>query len=1412
MRVTPPANSDADVSITVTARSRDADNSTATQSASHTITVRADADAPAALANDVTGNEDTGIALALSATPSADADGSETLSARLLNVPTGTVFAANLAGGGMLTNNNDGTWSVTAPSAAQLNAILGSIVMTPPQHLHGSVTMQLEVTSTESASGGQVLNRTSTVTDSFTVSITAVADAPVPKILAATGGAGGLEDTPIPLSISADVVDNDGSQVLSYRISDVPSGASFVNSVGASVGTLVSPGVYSFTAAEIAGLRILPPANSNDDFTLQVTVRSTEVTPGNPGNGDFREVTVPLPVQVIGVADMPSLTVGTVTVAEDSPIPLGSSITSALADVDGSEVLYFVISGLPPGVVPSAGVYIGGEWQIAAADIATVTIPAVANFSGNYTTTYAPNLKVRAVAQENDGNQISREAPLNIVVTPVMDAFGGWSPSISQHAEDSDIPLAPAAFTSLPDNDGSEQIAWYEFNLSGLVAGAQIAANVGTTQNLIDNFITGTFTDRGGGIIRVQAADLAGVRFRNAAFRDSNVDFTIPVTAHVTEAGGLTQNVNGTFSVDLRGVADVPTAYAQNVTGTTGQLTRINPNSLTGWNLGGEITDTDVTQGRTNSERIYYIISGLNSVPGLEVGFFKSDGTLAGLNNNDGTWYLTRADLVDLHIVSRYGQTGDITLTITSVTEENDNPTVAVNSTPATFTASFLPDVGGSGGNITPLAPIVSVTAMSGNEDGPVTFTVNVAPDPMDPSPVTPSVSLLISNLPVGATITGATLNPSTGRYIATAADLAAGNVRVTPPANFSGTMNITIEAVAMNTQLNTASTGPQTVPVTIVPVSDGPAISMTPAAGLEDTATALNLSVTPRDTDVASAEVIDEPIRVTVSNGATLSAGVALGGGVYELTRAQLAGLMITPAANWHGAITVSVQATAREPGNNNALTSTSNFTVNVAASPDAPVTTVANSSGSEDGTIALTGLSAALVDTDGSERLSAKIFGIPEGSILSAGGNNGDGSWTIPIAALATLTIKPPKDYSGVMNLTLAAYALEANGLVASTTRPFTVTVAAVADSVSLNAQNVTGTEDLPTTLNLGLAMEDKNGTLPGENPAERVEIELTGLPTGAVITSTGGTLLQLSATSWRFTGTPSEAATLAFTGATNWHGVANVSVQARSLDGASLGTIQTDSFTITTQADADQPTIGSFTAAPLTGSSVALSLSASFPDMDGSETHLVRISGVPLDATLSAGTHLGGGVWQLTPAQLAGLSLTPGVTSTFNLVAEAIATENSNSDSATSAQVSLSFIAGTGAANGLSGTAGDDTLMGLGGNDTLTGGAGADLLIGGPGADRLVWSAGHSGTDIVQGFSLAEADVLDVAGLITGFSPGVTPVSDFVRLTEAAGNTTVEIATTGGGNFNMSIAVLQGVTGLNADLMRTNGNLIL
>ena len=53
-------------------------------------------------------------------------------------------------------------------------------------------------------------------------------------------------------------------------------------------------------------------------------------------------------------------------------------------------------------------------------------------------------------------------------------------------------------------------------------------------------------------------------------------------------------------------------------------------------------------------------------------------------------------------------------------------------------------------------------------------------------------------------------------------------------------------------------------------------------------------------------------------------------------------------------------------------------------------------------------------------------------------------------------------------------------------------------------------------------------------------------------------------------------------------------------------------------------------------------------------------VTITGVPLDASLSAGTNNGGGSWTLIPGQLAGLTLTAGAATTASLTVTATNTE--------------------------------------------------------------------------------------------------------------------------------------------------------
>src|SRR4029453_8676998 len=119
--------------------------------------------------------------------------------------------------------------------------------------------------------------------------------------------AGGGEDTTIALKISSSLTDKDGSESLSIRISGVPAGATL------SAGTNLGGGVWQLTAAQLAGLTLMPRANSDSDFDLTVTATSKE-----KGNGDTAATVGTIHVTVDAVADAPKLAVTDATGNEDT--------------------------------------------------------------------------------------------------------------------------------------------------------------------------------------------------------------------------------------------------------------------------------------------------------------------------------------------------------------------------------------------------------------------------------------------------------------------------------------------------------------------------------------------------------------------------------------------------------------------------------------------------------------------------------------------------------------------------------------------------------------------------------------------------------------------------------------------------------------------------------------------------------------------------------------------------------------------------------------------------------------------------------------------------------------------------------------------------------------------------------------
>ncbi|QQS57635.1 MAG: type I secretion C-terminal target domain-containing protein [Alphaproteobacteria bacterium] len=132
-----------------------------------------------------------------------------------------------------------------------------------------------------------------------------------------------------------------------------------------------------------------------------------------------------------------------------------------------------------------------------------------------------------------------------------------------------------------------------------------------------------------------------------------------------------------------------------------------------------------------------------------------------------------------------------------------------------------------------------------------------------------------------------------------------------------------------------------------------------------------------------------------------------------------------------------------------------------------------------------------------------------------------------------------------------------------------------------------------------------------------------------------------------------------------------------------------------------------------------------------------------------------------------------------------------------------------------NILTGGAGNDTLRGGAGNDALKGGLGTDTLYGEADADLFVFEAASAFTaqDTVADFSIAQGDKLNIADLLIGYTAGQSAIDDFVTFTTAGANTNFAVDRDGTGTTYsaITIASITGVTGLDADTLLNNGNLI-
>jgi cysteine-rich repeat protein len=161
-----------------------------------------------------------------------------------------------------------------------------------------------------------------------------------------------------------------------------------------------------------------------------------------------------------------------------------------------------------------------------------------------------------------------------------------------------------------------------------------------------------------------------------------------------------------------------------------------------------------------------------------------------------------------------------------------------------------------------------------------------------------------------------------------------------TPATNASGTVTITLTAQDNG---GTANGGldsfERTFIINVEAVADAPNLTVANVTANEDTVIPLNITSSLNDNDGS------ETLSVTIDGiptGSSLSAGILIQRSLLAtatLTQAELAGLTITPPANFNDVMSLTVTATATEASNDDAKSTVANLTVNLLPVNDPPI-----------------------------------------------------------------------------------------------------------------------------------------------------------------------------------------------------------------------------------------------------------------------------------------------------------------------------------------------------------------------------------------------------------------------------------------------------------------------------------------
>ncbi len=1025
----------------------------------------------------------------------SDDDVSEEINVLLTNIPEGTLLVDALGEPVSLTIAYID--DITGPVFQVSNAQLNDLYLKPVPDFSGELELTVIAISTEPDGDSGEFPMT------LKVELAPVVDQEDGQVVSTQG----IEDSQIGLNLEPSVnQDVDGSESLTgYVIDSLPADLtlyfdgsvievpasgldleSLLDSTTPTLSELLNSGRLSVTATE----------DLSGTFTIPITYEVTDTSP--TGATDVKDISGTISVTVDARVELDTRleSSGQIYISEDgSPVNVSDAVTFVDADIDGSEYLDYILIDVPDGYSliidhpNGAAQDSSGNWIISANGLTSDSIQELAQEILSGMTISSPNdtpvldIVVRArVIDGEDSKYINTSFQIQITG---HDGGGGSCDPVGPPSpiqpdgeiktpEGEDIDLTGLLNTDVasdPDNEMSFYIPADSLPEGVEISGDGVIAEYDASGEIVGYSITAD------GLSKLTLTgldeDFAGC-----------IDFTIE-TIETSPCNGQTVTTEQTISIQVLPVVDDITVEADSTTIQEDTATDLNLELV----LGDSVEDGQLITGEGNS------VTGKETVNSLTI-TVSNGGTLSespsdtGLlvDNGNGTWTVTDPSrLSDVLVTPPEHYSGEITLTVTAnITDEADCVTETDTQDKTTVVTITVEPVADEANLVTQdiigdedtYISLSSLRAELIDQDGSENMSLALKGVPegaVVAIKVGDSYELVPNNGADGGTFNG---NP-TYEWQLDPSQLA--NLVIMPPRDFSGDMNLVLEAITQEIGTTEIRYTESDFTVGVNPIGDKVEFFDLPEqmTGSEDEGIVIPLDANSFETNS------DEFLLITVTvNGTSDPSGltgldrIRIGsetssftnvGGIIQasiLVKASSVDELEFFAGDAWGNldITITGQTVDQNTVLGNLVTDTGepssqDMTLVITPEPDAPLLSLEYPSivAEASGTIPL-GLDLSLVNPADSEEGFITIYDIPAGLTFSHG-SMVDGQYVVELADVPNLAITGGYNSGDQFDLTIEPSAEIGNNQAVGL--PQTVSVEFVAEGDS--TINATDDNDL-------------------------------------------------------------------------------------------------------------------------------------------------------------------------------------------------------------------------------------------------------------------------------------------------------------------------------------------------------------